>query len=76
MTGIPETVTMGSFIGTSLVCSENNTAESCVNANNRDWFCRIRLQFAYFHNYILFFCVYLFLAYFSLVYSGLFFRLI
>jgi len=36
MTGIPETVTMGSFIGTSLVCSENNTAESCVNANNRD----------------------------------------
>jgi len=22
--------------GTSLVCNENNTAESCVNVNNRD----------------------------------------
>jgi len=59
--------------GSSLVCNENNTAESCVNANNRDWFCRMRFQFTYFHDYVFYvrfyFC-------FSLVYSGLFFRLI
>jgi len=36
MTEIPEAVTIGSFIGTSLVCNENNTAESCGSANNRD----------------------------------------
>jgi len=36
MTVIPEAVTIGSFIGTSLVCNENNTVESCDNVNNRD----------------------------------------
>jgi len=37
-TEIPEVVTMWSFIGTSLVCNENNTAESCVNVHNCDFF--------------------------------------
>ena len=66
MTEIPEAVTMGSFIGTSLVCNESNTAESCISVNNRDWFCRMRFKFAYFHNYVLFFCVCLFLLQFGL----------
>jgi len=38
MTEIPEVV---SFIGTSLVYSENSIAESCVNVDNCDCFCRI-----------------------------------
>jgi len=47
MTEIPEAV---SFIGTSLVYSENNIAESCVNVDNCDCFCRIRFPVAYFHS--------------------------
>jgi len=38
MIEIPEAVTMWSFIGTSLVCNENNTAESCVNVDNCGFF--------------------------------------
>jgi len=38
MTEIPEAVTLQCFIGTSSVCNENNTAESCVNADNCDYF--------------------------------------
>ena len=60
MTEIVEAVTMWSFIGISLVCNENSTAESCVNVDNCDYFCRIRFQFAYFHHYALFFvCLFL-----------------
>jgi len=70
MTEIPEAVTMSSFIGTSLACSESNIAESCVNVDNCDCFCRIRFQFAYFHHYALFFCVFsLFLLQFGLFWS-------
>ena len=38
MTEIPEAVSMWSFIGTSLVCNLNNTARSCVNVDNCDFF--------------------------------------
>ena len=54
MTEIPEGVTMWSFIDTGLVCNENNTAESCVNVDYCDSFCRIRFQFAYIRHYIFF----------------------
>jgi len=38
MTEIPEVVTMQCFFGSSLVCDENNTAESGANADNCDYF--------------------------------------
>jgi len=38
MTDIPEAVIMWSSFGTSLVCNQNNAAESCVNADNCDFF--------------------------------------
>ena len=67
MTEIPEAVIMWSFIGTILVCSENNISECCVNVDNCDCFCRIRFPFVYFHHYALFFCVFsLFLLQFGL----------
>jgi len=72
MTEIPETV---SFIGTSLVYSENNIAESCVNVDNCDCFCRIRFPVAYFHHYALFFVCLVYFC-FSLVYSGLFLKFV
>jgi len=58
MTEILEAMTMWSFIGTSLVCNESNTAEGCVTIDNCDCFCRIRFQFAYSHIMLCSLCVY------------------
>ena len=62
MTEIPEVVTMQCFFGSSLVCDENNTAESGANADNCDYFPICILSSS------CFLCLFLL----SLVYSGLF----
>jgi len=66
MTEIPEAVTMWSFIGTSLACNEKNTAKSCLNADNCDFF--VEYDSSLYTLFVLFF-VCLFLLHFSLFWS-------
>jgi len=56
ITEFPETVTMQCFIGTSLVCNENNTVQLKVVLMK---IIVTIFKFAYFHHYAFFFCVFI-----------------